>query len=83
MIKRLIIAFVCFVFLLSVPSWAATIVSPKEDEQVDAGSWITVTVKPDAGEQWQGFVVGFKALEYDSLSKAYKIPNISVPTSPH
>lgn len=68
----------CFVFLLSVDSWAATIVSPKEDEQVDAGSWITVTVKPEPGEDWQGFIIEFKTLEYDAVNKVYKT-TIQVP----
>ncbi len=69
---------ISFIFLLSVPSLAAILIFPKENEQVYAGSWITVIVKPDPGEQWQGFVLGFKALEYDSFSKVYKT-NIQVP----
>jgi hypothetical protein len=69
---------VCLVLLFSVPSWAATIISPTQDQTVIAGSTIDIVVKADAGEQWQGFALGFKALEYDSANNLYKI-SIQVP----
>jgi hypothetical protein len=67
-----------FVLIFSLTSWAATLSSPKEDEQVFAGTWINVIVKPDPSEQWQGFVLGFTALDYDSVNKLYKT-TIQVP----
>jgi hypothetical protein len=76
-LSKLIVLFIC-ILLPSQLCSAATIASPKEDEQVYAGSTITVIVKPDPGEQWQGFVIGFKAFEYDSVNNIYKI-TIQVP----
>jgi len=69
-------------FILSSVVWSAVIISPKEDEQVEAGSTISIIVKPDTGEQWKVFVIGFKELTYDFLNKVYKttiqVPNDSL-----
>lgn len=67
-----------FTFLLVVTSWAATIVSPIEDEEVYAGSEIAVVVKPGNGEEWQGFVLEFQSLKYDPVNNIYKT-TIKVP----
>jgi len=72
------IIWMCLLFIIPVFSHAATIISPTQDETVYAGSTITVVVKPDPGEQWQGFVIGFKAFEYDPVNNSYKI-SIQVP----
>lgn len=61
-----------FISLLSA-AFAATIVAPVENQQVEAGSWITLVVKPATGEQWQGFSVGFKPFQYDPVNKVYKL----------
>jgi hypothetical protein len=71
--------FIYFVFSFSAPLWSATIISPAQDEQVYAGALITVVVKPEPGEQWQGFVMGFKAFYYDPTSNVYKL-SIQIPT---
>lgn len=71
---------ICFIFIFSVSSWAATIISPAQDETVYAGSTIFVVVKPDHGEQWQGFVMGFKAFEYDPISNTFKLA-VQIPSN--
>lgn len=65
-------------FLIFSVALGATIEYPIEGQQVDAGSWITVVVKPAPGEQWENFIVGFKPFEYDSVNKEYKL-SIQVP----
>ncbi|GBE05315.1 bacterial Ig-like domain [bacterium BMS3Abin10] len=76
--KLTLIILLFSIFLISQSTWALYIVSPKEGDIVYAGENLTITVKPDPGENWTAVSFGFDAMTYNPLSDEYKI-TIQVP----